>query len=142
MKKKKKKSLTALSILSLLVLYCATTGVDEYSVQKKLNASAESIKKNRNSVYKLDNTTVGKNGYYYILRSSGRISYHPKKALIDVDFSTFQFVKEILLKRNGCLMQQSDGVSRYIFFREIDENEILCLTIDKSEFKKAAINCN
>ena len=137
----KKKSLTVLSFLSLLVLYCATTGVDEYSVQKKLHASAESIKKNRNSVYKLDNKTVGKNGYYYILRNSGRVSYHPKKALIDVDFSTFPFVKEILLKRNGCIMMQADGVSRYIFFSEVDENEILCLTIDKSEFKEATINC-
>ena len=137
----KKKCLAALSVLSLSILYCATTGIDEYSVQKKLNSRAESIKKDRNSVYELDNKTIGKDGYFYILRSSGKISYHPQKALIDVDFSTFSFVKEILLKRNGCIIMQAEGTGRYIFYREIDENEILCLTIDKSEFKEAVINC-
>jgi len=137
----KKKILISLLFLSLTALYCTTTNIDEYSVQKELYDRAESIKKNRNSVYKLDNRTIGKNGYFYILQSSGKISYHPKKALIGVDFSTYPFVEKILTKRNGCIMMEIEGVSRYIFFREIDKDEILCLTIDKSEFKEKVVNC-
>ncbi|MCL2154803.1 MAG: hypothetical protein FWH53_03980 [Leptospirales bacterium] len=137
----KKKLLTSLTILSLITLCCTTTGINENNVQKELNDKAKSIKKDRDYVYKLDNKIIGKNGYFYILRSNGTISYHPKKALIDVDFSTFTFVKKILSEKNGCIIMETEGVSKYIFFREIDENEILCLTIDKSEFKEAVINC-
>ena len=141
MKKMNKKLLAALYILSLIALYCTTTSVNEHNVQKELLKRAELIKKNRNYVYKLDNKTVGENGYFYILRSNGKVSYHPKKALIDVDFSAFPFVKKILMERNGCILVQAEGVSRYIFFREIDKDEILCLTIDKDEFKEAVIEC-
>jgi methyl-accepting chemotaxis protein len=137
----KTKILITLPFLSLIALYCTTTSINEYNVQKELSANAESIKKNRNSVYKLDSKTIGKNGYFYILRSTGKVSYHPKKALIDVDFSTFPFVKKILVERNGCIMMEMEGISRYIFFREIDKDEILCLTIDKNEFKEAVVNC-
>ena len=133
----KKNFLTSLTFLSLITLCCATSGVDEYSVHRELKAKAESIKKDRDYVYKLDNKTIGKNGYYYILRSNGRVSYHPKKALIGVNFSAYPFVKKILTERNGCIMMEAEGVSKYIFFREIDEQEILCLTIDKSEFKES-----
>ena len=131
----KKKFLTSLTILSLITLYCTTTSINEYNVQKELNDKVKSIKKDRDYVYKLDNKIIGKSGYFYILRSNGTISYHPKKALIDVDFSAFAFVKKILSEKNGCILMETEGVSKYIFFREIDENEILCLTIDKSEFK-------
>jgi len=129
----KKKLLISLSILSLITLYCTTTSINEYNAQKEIDNQVNSIKKNRDYVYKLDNKTIGKSGYYYILRSNGKIAYHPKKALIDADFSTLSFVKKILTEKNGCIMMEEAGVSRYIFFKEIDENEILCLTIDKSE---------
>jgi len=131
----KKKLLTSLSFLSLITLYCATTSINEYNAQKEIDNQVKSIKKSRDYVYKLDNKTIGKSGYYYILRSNGKIAYHPKKALINADFSSFSFVKLILTERNGKIIMEEAGVSRYIFFREIDKNEILCLTIDKSDLK-------
>lgn len=129
-------------ILSLLQMYCSEIQITGLNVEKELNQTADSIRKDKSFIYKLDDKTVGKKGYYYIMRNNGKASYHPVKALLNYDFSEDQFVKRILKERNGCLSSSTGGVFRYIFFTEIDSSEILCLTIERVEFTGPVLECN
>lgn len=127
---------------SVLNLYCAGIQISGPDVKEMIQTAADSIKKDKNNVYKLDNAAIGRSGYYYIIRNNGTVSYHPKKALINYDFSGFPFVQKILKQRNGCITSGADGMQRYIFFAEIDSSEILCLTIENSEFTEPVYDCN
>ena len=112
------------------------------NINRELFAAAESIKKDRSLVYTLDQKKVGSTGYFYIITSDGRISYHPKKALINFNFSEYPFAKKILKERNGCLISAADSKTRYIFYCEIGMDEILCLTIDSNEVDDDSRDCN
>ncbi len=138
----KKKVLKAFMTFLLINLSCSGLQITGPGLRKELLKSAESIKKDKSNIYKLDDRVIGKKGYFYILRSNGTISYHPRKALINVDFSRYPFVQKILNERNGCLSSNADGVHRFVFFREIDADEILCLTIESSEFDETVDQCN
>ena len=113
------KILTILVTLSLLNVSCAEMTITENNIKKELQSMADTIKKNKSSVYKLDDRIVGKKGFFYILRSNGKLSYHPKKALINSDFSNYPFVQKILMNKNGCISFNADGIWRYVFFCEI-----------------------
>ncbi len=121
---------------------CSGIQITEQNVRKELQQNAESIKKDKTSIYKLDSKTVGQKGYFYMIRNDGRISYHPKKGLVNSDFSRFPFVQRILKERNGCLSFNADGTRRYVFFNEAGGDEILCLTIDMSEFNEPVYGCD
>jgi len=130
------------SALLFMTLCCAEMQVTETYIKKELHTAADSIRDNRNSVLKLDNIIAGKKGYFYIIKSNGKISYHPKKALINADFSGYSFVRKILNDRNGCISLKADGIQKYVFFEEIDTEEILCLAIDRMEFIEQINECN
>jgi len=128
--------------LSFAIFSCSGMQITEHNVRKELQQTAESIKKDKKSIYKLDSKTVGQKGYFYMIKNDGRISHHPKKGLINSDFSRFQFIQRILKERNGCLSFNADGTRRYIFFNEAGGDEILCLTIDVSEFNDPVYGCD
>jgi len=136
------KTLIILTALTFMNLYCSGIEVTEYNVKKELQLTADNIRKDKNNIYKLDNRIIGKKGYFYIIRSTGEILYHPKKALINNDFSKYQFIQKILKTRNGCLSFNPDGSRRFVFFTEINSNEILCLTIESVEFIGHVENCD
>jgi len=128
--------------LFFINLYCSGMKITDYNVKKELQSAAETIRKDKKNIYKLDNKIIGKKGYFYIIRSDGKISHHPKKALINSDFSAYPFVRKILEGRNGCLSFNADGLRRYVFFTEIDSGQILCLTIESGEFDGTVYECN
>jgi hypothetical protein len=134
-------------ILLTITLYsgifsCSGMQITEQNVRKELQSAAESINRDKKSIYKLDSKTVGKNGYFYLINNRGIISHHPKKGLINSDFSRFPFIQKILKERNGCLSFNADGTSRYLFFNEMESGEILCLTIDMNEFYEPVYGCD
>ncbi len=128
-------------MMALPLLQCSEMQITGFSVRNELNSTADSIRKNRNYVYKLDDKTVGKKGFFYIIRNNATVSYHPVKALSEYDFSGDPFVQRILKNRNGCVSSCSNEACRYIFFTEIDSNEILCLSIDGTEFGEPVDGC-
>ena len=134
--------LKTLFVLSILIPGCSGMQITGDSIKQKLSSTADSIKKNKADIFKLDNKTVGNKGYFYILRKNGTISYHPKKALINFDFSGSLFIKKILNKKNGCISFNADGVRRLVFFTEIDSGEILCLTIEDIELDEPINDCD
>jgi len=134
-------SLTLL-VLSILDLHCVSRTITGRNIKTELNAVAESIIKDRSVVYTLDQKKVGATGYFYIIRTDGTISYHPKKALINFNFSEYSFAKKILKEKNGCLVSSADNKTRYIFYCGIGMEEILCLTIDDNEVDDDFQDCN
>lgn len=137
-----KKLIITLTTLTLIIPGCSGLQVTSDNARKELQSAADSIKKDKKNIYKLDEKSFGRKGYFYIIRNNGRISYHPKKALINFDFSGYHFVKNILKERNGCLSFNTDGTGRHVFFREIDTEEILCLTIESAEFSEPVYGCD
>ncbi len=138
----KKQILITLSALTLGIFSCSAMQITENNVRKELQSAAESIKKDRKSIYKLDKNTVGRKGYFYIIKNDGKISHHPKKGLINSDFSRFPFIQKILKERNGCFSFNADGTQRYVFFNEAGGDEILCLTIEAGEFNDPVSGCD
>ena len=138
----KKEILIIIAVLSSGIFSCSAMQITEDNVRKELQQTAESIKKDKKSIYKLDSRTVGQKGYFYMIKKDGRISHHPKKGLINSDFSRFPFIQKILKERNGCLSFNADGTRRYIFFNEAGGDEILCLTIDVNEFNDPVYKCD
>jgi hypothetical protein len=136
-----KKALLILSVISLTNLFCSGFQLNESNAKMELQSAANDIAKDKGSIYKLDRKVIGKKGYFYMIRNDGRVLYHPKKALINYDFSRYSFVQQMLKKRNGCFSYNAEGTERYIFFREINDNEILCLTLDGSEFGEEIKGC-
>ncbi len=47
--------------------------------------------------------TIGKTGYIYCVNSHGVIVIHPKKSLIGVDLSGYEFIREQMRRKNGYL---------------------------------------
>lgn len=131
-----------LTALSLTHLFCSGMQVTGQNVKKELQKTSESILKDKKNIYKLDYKIIGKKGYFYIVRNNGTISYHPEKALIDVDFSGYAFVRKILKERNGCLSFNLDGMNKFIFFSDLKSDGILCLAIDSIEFTDSVIGCS
>jgi len=128
--------------LSLANLFCSEMQITENNVRREMLSAADYIREDKTAVYKLDKRTIGRKGYFYIIRNDGTISYHPKKALINFDFSRYPFIQKILKDRNGCISFNADGTLRYVFFTEIDTEEILCLTIESTEFSDTVHDCD
>ena len=138
----KKEILIIIAALSFGIFSCTGMQITENNVRKELQQTAESIKKNKKSIYKLDSKTIGKKGYFYVIKNDGRISHHPKKGLINSDFSKYPFIQQILKEKNGCISFNADGTRRYIFFHEAGGDDILCLTIDMNEFSDPVYGCD
>jgi len=138
----KNKFLISAALLFLLIPCCSGIQINENNVKTKLISEADALRKDKAGIYKLDKKIIGNTGYFYIIRNNGTLSYHPKKALINFDFSRYPFVGKVLKDRNGCLSYNADGFRRYIFFTEIDSSEILCLTIESGEFNDPVTGCD
>jgi hypothetical protein len=128
--------------LFIMNFCCSGMEITDINVRKELQRAAESIRNDKKNIYKLDDKIIGKKGYFYIISSNGKISHHPEKALINSDFSAYSFIRKILGDRNGCLSFNADGLTRYVFFTEIDSEQILCLTIESGEFEGTVYECN
>jgi hypothetical protein len=133
--------LITVMIATISHFQCISWTLSIKNINRELTDTAESLKKDRSLVYKLDQKKVGATGYFYIMKTDGRISYHPKKGLINFSFSEYAFAKKIIKNKNGCLVSTADSRTRYIFYNDIGGGEILCLTIDSSEIDENAFSC-
>lgn len=128
-------------IISMSGVYCASGRVTGLEVKNDLINVAAFIKDNKDSLNSLDRKTVGERGYFYVIRNDGVVLFHPQKKLINMNFVQYPFVREILRRRNGCLSYRIEGIQRYIFFNGIDDDRILCVAIESSEFSEPVSGC-
>jgi hypothetical protein len=129
---RKKTAATTGAILTAITVACSSGQMTADSIKEELNKRAEKINSNREEILTLDN--MGYPGYYYILNKEGKILYHPKKSLINLDFSRYAFVKVILQEKNGAFTMTINNTETSVFYRELKDGSILCYSINSSEY--------
>jgi methyl-accepting chemotaxis protein len=135
---KKKTAAIAGAILTAITLACSSGQMTAANINAALTERAEKINKNRNEILKLDK--MGYPGYYYILNEKGKILYHPKKSLINLDFSRYDFVKVILQEKNGAFTMTINNTETSVFYRELSDGSILCYSIESSKYTDSSGN--
>ncbi len=121
---------------------CSVTGpVTVASIQKDVENFRSDIAKDRNAILSIKTRRVAKSGFYYIINGDGKIVFHPRPLLVGADFSRFLFVKEILKKREGCFFHSMGEVSQLMIFRQLNSDEILCLSIPSEEVHEENLTC-
>jgi len=120
------------AVLTAITLACSSGQMTAANIEAELNKRAEKINSSREEILKLD--TKGYPGYYYILDKRGRILYHPEKALINLDFSRYDFVKIIIQEKNGAFTMAINNINTSVFYRELKDGSILCYSIDSSKY--------
>lgn len=136
---KKVNKITALfasAIIAFITGACSSGQMTSANIESALNDRVKKINKSRMEILKLDN--MGHPGYYYILDETGKILYHPKKSLINLDFSRYDFVKIILQKKNGAFTMTINNSETSVFYRELSDGSILCYSIDRSRYSLIA----
>ena len=120
------------TILAGITLTCSSGQMTIAHINAALTERAYKINNNRNEVLELGNK--GYPGYYYILDEKGKFLYHPKKSLINLDFSRYDFVKVILQEKNGAFSMTINNIETSVFYRELEDGSILCYSIDNSKY--------
>ena len=99
------------------------------------------LKKSRESISDLDKKRLGKSGFYYVIDLDGVVVYHPQGLLIGRNFRDYWFIKIILEEKSGCIKYEMGEKEQTVYYRQLNETEILCLSIMSEEVKDNASNC-
>jgi hypothetical protein len=133
-----------LSLVSLFLMFssCARDAlIRKNKVDSEFDRIIRDIHRNSKYLSTLKNKRLGLSGYFYVIDYEGRIIYHPKEALIGMNFKDNPFVRRLLKKQSGCIEQHIEGRNRVIVFRVIDAYRILCLSIASFEIDLHNIEC-
>ena len=82
------------------------------------------------------NVKIGKTGYLFIMDGNGIAVSHPKKEnILNVDFTDFEFGRQILEKKSGNIEYLWEGLDKIAFFNELEGNHwVVAATFEKAEF--------
>ena len=125
-----------------LVSGCATAVI---ITGDSINAQMASIKNeinlNRESINKLKNTRVGATGFFYVIDTDGSVVFHPQSAIIGSSFKNHWFINKILEEKTGCLTYQLGNRTHVIFFDQLNDSEMLCLSIVSDDLQSLPAHC-
>lgn len=133
--------------LSLVSLFLIVSGcardvlIRKHKIDSEFDRIIRGVNRNSEFLSTLKDRRLGLSGYFYVIDYEGRIIYHPKEALIGMNFRDNPFVKRLLQRKSGCIEQHIEGRSRVIVFRVIDAYRILCLSIASFEIDLPNIEC-
>lgn len=129
-------------IMLLLAAGCTTaTLVTSSTIRKEMSAIKQDITLNRSSIESLKNKRVGGTGFYYIVDIDGKVVFHPQAALIGTSFKNHWFIDKIINERSGCLTYQLGNRTHVVYFEQLNDFEILCLSIVSNDIKQAVTEC-
>ncbi len=133
----------ALMIMLLPAAGCTTaTLVTSSTIRKEMAALKKDIDSNRASMESLKNKRVGSTGFYYIVNNDGKVVFHPQAALIGTSFKDHWFINKIIEERTGCLSYQLGNRTHVVYFEQLNDSEILCLSILSGDIKPNAAECH
>ena len=136
------KYFTLLIFILLFVGSCKS--VSKIPINKiKMDFSSVSnfVKKSRSSITDLNKKRLGITGFYYIIDSDGVLVYHPQNVLIGRSFRSYWFIEIILAEKSGCIKYNLGEKENTIYFRPLNDSEILCFSIMSEEVKDNSSNC-
>ena len=85
-------------------------------------AVAESMDKFNSDIASIfKKVKIGDSGYLYILNGKGEFVFHPDKKYIDKNVSKYEFVREILNKKQGIVEYEWEGRDSYALFSYVPE---------------------
>lgn len=134
-------------IIHILILLFFTAGcttatlVNSSTIRKEMAAIIKDINRSRNSIESLKNKRVGSTGFYYIVDVDSRVVFHPQAALIGTSFKNHWFINTIIEERSGCLTYQLGNRTHVVYFDQLNDSEILCLSIVSNDIRGAATEC-
>ncbi len=109
---------------------CATvSAVSADRIRSEMASIKEDITDNREHIVKLKDKRIGATGYFYIIDTDGSVVFHPQSALIGSSFKNNKFINRIIDEKNGCLANQLGNRIHMVFFEQLNDSEILCLSI-------------
>lgn len=77
---------------------------------------------------------LGKNGYFFILNSSGDVKFHPNKELSGQNLAKYEFIKEMISKKNGYIEYEFNGLRKVVAYRFLsDLDYLICASYDINE---------
>lgn len=136
----KKINIYALLII-ILSASCSGIMMRPESAEEELNIAAGILDHDRLKFDEINAEGYYGKGYFYILSAQGIIKMHPEKVLTGKDFSGYGFVLKIIKEKKGCLSFNSSGHKINIFFRELENGDILCFAFESSTGKKTYKEC-
>jgi len=129
-------------IMLLLACGCTTaTLVTTSTIRKDMAAIKKDIDINRSSMEGLKNKRVGSTGFYYIVDIEGKVVFHPQTALIGTSFKNHWFINTIINERSGCLTYRLGNRTHVVYFEQLNESEILCLSIVSNDIREPTTEC-
>ncbi len=142
MLKTEKILIKAIAMLFIAVMGCSGfNNIKSDHIVRELSALTKYIRRNKNNIGLLKNRKIGETGYFYIINAEGQVIYHPESMLIGSNFKRYDFIKNILERREGCYYYNFGTMHQLIYFVRINENDILCLTIRENEVDDSAKYC-
>ena len=122
----------------LIAIIFNCSGASPYSssrIREEVKEMVVLVSQNREAIVRLKKRKIGESGFFYIVNRSGRIVMHPKPYLTGSYFGNNKYIKEIIRRKNGCLKYKIGHLDYLIFFEPLDENEIVCFSIQMKEIK-------
>ena len=110
-------------------------------VNLEISKVKSAISRSRDNIILLKDKRVGNSGFYYIINNDGVVIFHPQSVLIGRSFKKFWFIDAILKEKSGCLKYYVGEKEQTIYYRDINEYEILCFSIMSEEVDDSTSEC-
>jgi hypothetical protein len=129
-------------ILVPLIYGCATAvPVTMDGIKTEMASIKKDIARNRDNIEKLKSIRVGTTGYYYVVDTDGTVVIHPQAALIGSSFKNNRFINKIIADKTGCISNQLGNRMHMVFFDQLNDSEILCLSILSDDVRSLPQEC-
>jgi hypothetical protein len=133
---------TGIMIILPLAIGCTTaTLVTSSTIRKDMVTIKQDINVNRSAMNSLKNKRVGDTGFYYVVDIEGNVVFHPQMALIGSSFKNHWFINKIITERSGCLTYPLGNRTHVVYFEQLNDSEILCLSIISDDIRQTTTDC-
>jgi hypothetical protein len=130
-------------IVSALFLSCSSTlQITRKTINDDMIDALNIIKLSKVNYLRLGNKQIGKTGFYYIINTDGRVIFHPKLILVGKSFKGLWFIDPVLKGNEGCIKYNVSGNKNYLFYKKINSDEILCLSIMEEDITEDIQGCD
>jgi hypothetical protein len=136
------KKIVILLLVSFFFTACSSSmKVTKKNIDDDMISAMNMISSNKINYLRLGEKQIGKTGFYYIINSEGRVVFHPQLILIGKSFKGLWFIDPVLNGNSGCVNYSVSGNRNYLFYRKINNDDILCFSIMEEEITEYIQGC-
>jgi hypothetical protein len=137
------KKIVIFLILSVIFAACSSSQkITRKTIDDDILNAMNMINNNKINYLRLGEKQIGKTGFYYIINSEGRVVFHPQLILIGKSFKGLWFIEPVLKVNDGCINYSVSGNRNYLFYKKINNDEILCFSIMQEEIAGYIQGCD